>query len=125
MAIMVPMQLTALANSHSDEAPDHRPRQVQKSVELLDNGAVITLTSENSEKVSKMQERAANRTPKHDDVSVSVSNLDNGVQITITSTDEEKVERIQKRAERKRGHKRKGFKKRFRAQFDRTAPDTA
>jgi len=86
---------------------------ITKTVSNLDNGVQITLTSNNSEAITKLHEKAdkmAERESRRESVSNSVTKLSNGIVIMMTSTNEKTVEKIQNRAERGKYH---GMKKRF------------
>ncbi|MFT7183758.1 MAG: TusA-related sulfurtransferase [Oceanicoccus sp.] len=76
---------------------------IDREIENLDDGVQITITSEDSEAVEKIQERHTNgdenKGPQNDDVEFDVELIDDGVLVTITSDDDETVERIQEHAE--------------------------
>ena len=89
---------------------------VEKSVVLIDNGAVITLTTDNAEALEHLQtEREKPERPEREgsedrpEINHEKVNLDNGVQITVTSDNAEAVEKIQERAQSdkigRRGHR--------------------
>jgi hypothetical protein len=82
---------------------------ITHAVELLDNGVVKTITSDDAEVVAKIQSRHENM-PKRDkeNVTHTVENIDNGVKITITSDDPELVEKIQKHSDKEEFGKKRG-----------------
>ncbi len=75
-----------------DQGPDFK-QDVTRSVEKIDNGVVITLTSDDADVVQKLQDHQ----PQHEmeNVTRTVVNLDNGVQITLTSDDADTVQKLQ------------------------------
>jgi hypothetical protein len=78
---------------------------VTRQVELLDNGAQITLTTDDEDTLAELQKQFSGDNPpfpKTESVTHSVELLSNGVQITVTSEDVNEVERIQKHAQNPR-----------------------
>lgn len=74
--------------------------EINHEVTNIDNGAVITITSDNADLVAKIierAERADEKGPKNEDVTKEVEVLDNGVKITVTTEDEDLVSEIQER----------------------------
>ena len=63
---------------------------IERSVENIDNGVIITMTSDDADAVEMLQSREA-KGPQNDDVTRTQENIDNGVRITITSDDEDTV----------------------------------
>lgn len=73
---------------------------VDRSLEEIDNGVVITLTTDDADTLEKLQQMEENldeskRPDFMQEVERSVEILDNGVQITLTSEDAEIVEKLQ------------------------------
>lgn len=88
-------------------------KKVNKLLENTENGVVITLTTEDSEALEKLQNMTEMpQGPKMEwmeEVDQAFNVLDNGVQITLSSEDSEMVEKLQKLSEMKhvgkgRGH---------------------
>ena len=82
----------------------HEDRQkmkesITRSIELIDNGVIKTLTSSDASVVEKLQSREP-KTPQQEIVQRSQENISGGVKIKITSDDAEMVAKIQKRAQR-------------------------
>ncbi len=78
--------------------PDPFNGNVSRSVEEIENGVVITLTTEDEdtlEKLQNMPEAGPKDAPFADEVTREITLLDNGVQITLTSEDASVVERLQ------------------------------
>jgi len=97
---------------HSGEM---KSETIQREVELMENGVVITMTSEDLDEVAEIQERVASRSPQREDSTVvrEIENTDNGVVIRLSSKDADEVSRIQKRSERGfggRGQRGQGWK---------------
>lgn len=110
---------TALASADSHEDGEHeRPEKppLEKSFELLDNGAQITLTYTGEEDFSEFVEKFQERHTEHEarraerqaergddeerpDIDHSVEIGEDSIVITITSDDADAIERIQERAE--------------------------
>jgi TusA-related sulfurtransferase len=91
-------------SQHPPQMMGHGPdfmQNVTHTVEKIDNGVVITLTSDDADVVQKLQDREANFDANHgpvqnlENVTRSVINLDNGVQITMTSDDPDTVAQLQ------------------------------
>ena len=81
--------------------------QVEREVSIIDNGVVITLTSENQEVVDKLHNPPEHdHEPHNEEVEREVENLENGIEITLTTDDPEILERIQTRAENGKWHPR-------------------
>ncbi len=69
-----------------------------RSVEDIENGVVITLTTEDADTLEKLQSMPAEApadAPFKDEVTREITLLDDGVQITLTSEDETVVEKLQ------------------------------
>ena len=75
---------------------------IERSVENIDNGVIITMTSDDADAVEMLQSREA-KGPQNDDVTRTQENIDNGVRITITSDDEDTVAKIQEHAAEGKG----------------------
>ncbi len=80
-------------------------QNVMRTVENIDNGTLITMTSDDTEAMEKLQAKEF-RTPQNDAVEKTIENIDNGIRITVTSDDVEEVEHIQTHAAegKKGGH---------------------
>lgn len=67
------------------------------TVELIDNGVIITITTDNEESLALIQEKASEepKGPKMEEVDREIELISNGVQITLTSEDPEVVEKLQ------------------------------
>lgn len=82
------------------QGPDFM-QKVTRTVEKIDDGVVITLTTDDANTLKKLQDFAANpdrhHGPLHElqNVTRTVVQLDNGVQITLTSDDAETVQKLQ------------------------------
>ena len=72
---------------------------ITRTVENIENGVEITITSPDAEAVAHLQENKATKEYRNEDVVHTVENLENGVKMTITSDDAEEVAKIQERAE--------------------------
>lgn len=71
-----------------------------RAVEKLANGVQLTITSDDADAVTKIQEHAAKKAEKNrEGVSVLVANISNGVIITHTSDDAEMVAKMHERAD--------------------------
>ena len=89
---------------------------ITKTVLNLSNGVEVTMTSDDSETVTRLQNRSTREPREGSEITTVKTNLSNGVKITTTTDNSELVEKIQSRAERKgqgrgfgRGHgKRRG-----------------
>lgn len=71
---------------------------VSRTVEDIENGVVITLTTEDAETLEKLQSMPTDAPadgPFADEVTREITLLDNGVQITLTSEDASVVEKLQ------------------------------
>ena len=71
---------------------------VERSVEDIENGVIITLTTDDAdtlEKLQNMPDEAPEDAPFADEVTREITLLDNGVQITLTSEDATVVEKLQ------------------------------
>lgn len=81
------------------ENPEQFEHKVDRIVENIENGVMITLTTEDAEALEKLQSMTEMpQGPKMDwmnDVDQAFNILDNGVQITLTSEDSEVVEKLQ------------------------------
>ena len=74
---------------------------VERTVENIENGVVVTLTSDDPDTVERLQdipEHPPQGGPNQDEVEREVEILDNGVRLTFTSDDPEMVERLQEHA---------------------------
>lgn len=69
---------------------------IDRSVENIENGVIVTLTSDNADAVEHLQSKDQPE-PRHEGVTKVVENLENGIRMTITSTDADEVARIQAR----------------------------
>ncbi|MCF7812443.1 hypothetical protein K9M59_02500 [Candidatus Gracilibacteria bacterium] len=73
---------------------------ISRTVENIDNGIIMTITSDNAEAVEHILSRHdgdQDKMPAREDVQKTIEQLSNGVRITITSDDPEVIERIQSR----------------------------
>lgn len=87
---------------------EQRQESIQRSVENIDNGVIMTVTSDDEDVVTHLQSKERPE-PRHEGVLRTVENIENGVRITVTSNDPETVERIQNRHENEGwGHGRRG-----------------
>ncbi len=68
---------------------------IKRTVTNIDNGVVVTCTSDNAEEVKMIQSRTQPTPPADSKVTVVKENLSNGIKVTITSTDAETVKNIQ------------------------------
>lgn len=100
--------LSLIQNVSADEAELEKPmgaphvfeNKVTRSVENIENGVIITLTTEDEESLEHLQNMT--EMPTHgpmmdwmEDVDQAINVLDNGVEITLTSEDPEVVEKLQ------------------------------
>lgn len=83
-------------------APQDGPRffdeNVTRTVEDIDNGVIITLTTDDADTLEKLQNPPADdqdKGPLADEVTREITLLENGIQITLTSDDETVVEKLQ------------------------------
>ncbi|MCF7846725.1 MAG: hypothetical protein K9M51_01515 [Candidatus Gracilibacteria bacterium] len=92
---------SAMEARHEEMKAEHKSMRdsITHSVELIDNGVIKTITSDDAEVVEKLQSREYLE-PRQETISREIEQMANGVKITITSNDAEEVERIQARAER-------------------------
>lgn len=92
-----------------DTKPEHREmtKNVQKSVQNLDNGVTISITSTDATTVTELQNRPQLK-PRESNVTFTQTNLPNGIQVTMTSTDAATVTDIQTRAKDDHPFARKG-----------------
>jgi len=72
---------------------------VTRTTENIDNGVVMTLTSDDADVVTHLQERKEREPRDNENVQKTIENLSNGVRITITSDDAEIVTRLQTKKE--------------------------
>jgi ATP-dependent 26S proteasome regulatory subunit len=75
---------------------------VTRTVENIENGVVMTLTSDNEEMVDHLQSHDRPE-PLREGVTKTKENLTNGIRVILTSDDEELVERIQSRHQQENG----------------------
>lgn len=93
----------AQTRGSSTESSEHRSRpdmfkKVDRTVEKIENGIVVKMTSTDPDIVKKIQERGERKDEKHPEeakVQFESVNIENGVQLTITSTDADTVKKIQ------------------------------
>lgn len=71
---------------------------VTKTVSKIDNGIILTLTTEDADLLTKIQARENKK--ERENVTTSKVNIANGVQLTITSDDAETVAKMHERADR-------------------------
>lgn len=94
----------AAADDTEIERPAKNPemfiKKINKTVEKIENGVIITLTTDDATELERLQ--TMTEMPMHgpgggfmDEVDQAVNVLDNGVQITLTSEDAEMVEKLQ------------------------------
>lgn len=91
--------------SHGER--DGLGKEVERTIENISNGIVMTMTSEDAEVVEKLQNRE-DKKPNRDEVTRTVVKISNGIKVTITSDDEEIVEKIQNREKREGKHSGRG-----------------
>ena len=101
---------SAFAQDRCDrgERPDRDA--VERTVELTEDGAVMTIVGADEETIAHIQERAVEHEERGmrwaDDATIETEFTDDGVQVTFSSTDPEIVARIQEHAEEgPRGHR--------------------
>ncbi|MCF7917876.1 hypothetical protein K9L27_02640 [Candidatus Gracilibacteria bacterium] len=70
---------------------------ITRNVENIDNGVVITMTSDNADAVAHLQYRENEKEPRQEGVTKVTENISNGIRITITSDDEDMIEKLQTR----------------------------
>lgn len=76
-------------------------QKLTRTVEKIDNGVVITLTTDDADTLTKLQDFEANADQHHgplqdmQNVTRTIVQLDNGVQITLTSDDAATVQKLQ------------------------------
>lgn len=82
------------------EAPSDFERKVNRTVENIESGVMITLTTDDAEELKRLQ--SMTEMPMHGhledwmaDVDQAFNLLDNGVQITLTSDDPSIVDKLQ------------------------------
>ncbi|QQS59365.1 hypothetical protein IPN35_00540 [Candidatus Peregrinibacteria bacterium] len=75
---------------------------ITRTTENIENGVVITMTSDNQEAVTMLQSKES-KEPRRDNVARTQENIENGIKITITSDDPEIVKEIQAHTEDGRG----------------------
>ncbi len=104
------MQISSADAWSSDTAPEQESQDVKQArrdmmekvtrvVENIDDGAVITLTTDDAAALEHLQEDHEQKFPLPDAVTRTVENLSNGIRITLTSDDAEEVQRIQMHAQ--------------------------
>ena len=99
---------SVISRASADETQIERPemekgmflRKVDRTVEKIENGVIITLTTDDATELERLQHMT--EMPDHgpggglmDEVDQAFNVLDNGVQITLTSEDPETVEKLQ------------------------------
>lgn len=99
-------------SQHEGRPGPHGPMmnpEVNRSVENIDNGVVITLTTDDAEVLEKLQTVPAEMPDRfpgdEDDITRSIEKIENGIVLTITSEDPETVEKIQEHEGRPFGMK--------------------
>lgn len=70
---------------------------IKRTVTNIENGVVVTCTSDNADEVKMIQSHTPPTPPADSKVTVVKENLSNGIKVTITSTDAETVKKIQTR----------------------------
>jgi len=78
--------------------PENFMDEVDRTVEEISNGIVVTLTTEDAtalEKLKNMPSDMGNHGMPNGDITRTVELLDNGVKITMTSDDADTIERLQ------------------------------
>ncbi len=90
------------------ESPADFERKVNRTVENIESGVIITLTTDDAEELKRLQ--SMTEMPTHgpmaawmDEVDQAFNLLDNGVQITLTSDDPSIVDKLQHMPEDPRG----------------------
>ncbi len=117
-------QMVQSANSWEDlEAAREATREARQSlvfheVEKIDNGVIVTITTDDADALARMRERQENgqngngQGLNRENVSRSIETLANGARITITTDDADTLERLHARADEGwkmgRGHGRGG-----------------
>lgn len=74
-----------------------RSNTIKRTVTNIENGVIVTCTSDNADEVKMIQSHTPPTPPKDSKVSVVKENLSNGIKVTITSTDAETIKNIQAR----------------------------
>ena len=98
-------------NRPSIEEMQEIQESITRTVENIENGVQITITSDDEDVVTHLQEERNPRGPRNEDVVHTVENIENGIILTITSDDEALVEHIQEMAElRENGSPHRGMK---------------
>lgn len=89
---------TALENFRETRQSDRESRQesINRTVENIDNGVLVTVTSTNQEVVDHLQSKDRPE-PQREGILRTVQNIESGVQMTITSDDADLVSHIQDR----------------------------
>jgi hypothetical protein len=75
---------------------------VSHEVEKIDNGVIVTATTEDADALAKMKERheeMGEREMKNENITQTVVELDNGFKTTITTDDEDTLSRLYERAD--------------------------
>ena len=91
-------ELEQRGNGHKPGGMMFLSEDIERTVETIDNGVVITLTTDDEEALEKLLDMPSDMpedAPFADDVTREITVLDNGVQITLTSEDADVVERLQ------------------------------
>ncbi len=77
--------------------------QISHEAKKIENGVVITITTDNAEALEKMQKRHENRANRdgkfRENVSRSEETLENGFRITMTTEDSDTLTRLHERAD--------------------------
>jgi acylphosphatase len=89
----------AIQKAAAEETPEKS--EIERTVENIENGVVVTLTSDDPDTVERLQdipEHPPQGGMGHENVEREVEILDNGVKFTLTSDDSEIVEKLQEHA---------------------------
>lgn len=79
----------------NDSQRPPRSNSIKRTVTNIDNGVIVTCTSDNADEVKMIQSHNPPTPPADSKVTVVKENLSNGIKVTITSTDSETVKNIQ------------------------------
>jgi len=101
IALGLIMAFSIAGAQYDGERPfDGEKPAIEHSAEIIDNGVIVTITSESAEAVQHIIEKHENKADKlPEGVEIDMAVQDDGVVLTITSDDAEQVEKIQQRAE--------------------------
>lgn len=94
----------AMQAKHEEMKAEHEAMKklVSHEVEKIDNGVVITITTEDAEALAKMKKRHEKmdaKEVKNRNITRTVEALNNGFKTTLTTDDPDTLERLYRRAE--------------------------